>query len=119
MTLPSCSPPARRAALLALCCTSAGCVSIRTVPLGTETFAPRPTDHRIVFYDDLVDVPRPYVKVARIRGHDVLFGDVPARLQAEARRVGADALVLREPQPWCADGPDDDDWSAIALRFLP
>ena len=94
------------------------CAFTRTVPLGETAFAPRAEDHRLVTYDALEDVPRAFVKVARIRAEDGLFTDALDAVAEQARALGADALVLG-PQPTRRDGcGDDDDWSVLAIRWV-
>ncbi|MEM7201696.1 MAG: hypothetical protein AAF628_15615 [Planctomycetota bacterium] len=93
------------------------CAQASTYPLGEEVFPPRPDGHRIAFFDDLDEVPRPYVKVGYIRVEDELFADLPGTLAAEARRVGADALVLLA-EPINYDPCNDDEvQTALALRW--
>lgn len=104
-------------ALLTLLGLTTGCVSTTTVPLGTEEFAAYPKGHRVAVYDAVEDLPRPWVKIARIRAQDVFFGDVFGELRAEARRLGADAMVLLH-EPLCRnDCSDRDDWSVLVVRW--
>ncbi|MHC4473621.1 MAG: hypothetical protein ACYTDY_04250 [Planctomycetota bacterium] len=74
-----------------------GCAGARasSEPLGEESFPPRPRDHRIVLYDSLSDVVRPFVKIGLIHGRGKGEKIVEA-MKEEARKLGGDALVLRD-----------------------
>lgn len=80
-----------------LCLLACACVHSAALQLGEERFAPQSTDHPILVFDTLEDVPFPYVKLARVvasGSNDARWSRVLAALQDEARKVGADALVL-------------------------
>ncbi len=77
----------------------AGCTSIKvsSLLLGAETYPPRPENHPIVVYETASDVPHPFVKVGRVsarRTPSTLIGELIDPMKEEARRLGADALVL-------------------------
>lgn len=84
----------------------AACTSTRvsSLPLGAETFPPRPEDHPIAVYETAADVPKHFVKIGRVSAHRTGAYDLPKASQVgeviepmkrEARKLGADALVLR------------------------
>ena len=104
-------------ATLALLLTASGCVQTRTIALGEQQFAARPPHHPILVFDALDDVERPYIKVGQLRAWgDPLFGDLLEELRAEARKIGADALVLR-PAPRYPDCDRDEFEVALAVRW--
>ena len=47
----------------------AGCVTSRAELLGSEVHAARSPDHPILVYDELSDVPKPFVKVGIVHGN--------------------------------------------------
>ena len=74
-----------------------GCVHSAALQLGEVRFSPQPANHPIIVYDQIEDVAFPFTKVARVvasGSNDAHWSRVLAALQDEARKVGADALVL-------------------------
>ena len=94
-----------------------GCVSTTSVRLGTETFDAHPQEHDVPIYDAVADLPRPWVKVARIRACEELFGNVFEEMRAEARQLGADALVLIDEPCRLVGCSNRERWSALAVRW--
>ncbi len=76
---------------------AAGCVQSASLVLGDARFDANPADHPILVFDTVEDVPFPFTKVARVvasGANDAGWQRVLSALEAEARKVGADALVL-------------------------
>ncbi|MGE3172727.1 MAG: hypothetical protein AB7O97_08875 [Planctomycetota bacterium] len=93
------TPRLRLAAALCLgAVLAAGCATASAVRLAATEYPPRPDDHPIAVYDTLDDVRgRPWIKVGRVVGEgsdSAAFAAIVAAMQREARRLGADALVL-------------------------
>ena len=90
---------------------------MRSIPLGADRFAPRPADYPLEVYADLADVGRSFVKVGYIEAKgDDLFRDVFGAVFVEARRLGADALVLQQRRGH--DHCDSDETATVlALRY--
>ena len=83
------------AVLLLLLATS--CATASGVRLGLKRYPPQPEDHWIPVFETMQELPRRFVKVARIVGDGpdlVDFESIVGAMQAEARELGADALVL-------------------------
>ena len=105
------------------CLAAASCVSTSGVELGAERFPARAQSHRVAVYDSEADLPAPYTKVARIVLDDaslVRWDAVVAAMCAEARTVGADALVLDGlTRRWAASGDQCRQGAlhALAVRF--
>ena len=107
-------------ALLALVALLSACTSVRSIPLGESAYPARPGDHPVAVYHGLDDLPRPYVKVARIRVCvDRLSTASEVELLREAaRRAGGDALALLEtPICHCEEGGNDVRETAVAVRW--
>lgn len=86
------------ALLLASLITSA-CVSTRADLIGTASYAPRPEGHSILVFDDLSDVTGDFEKIAIVHAEgdaNASWERVMQALKAEARSLGADAIVLRD-----------------------
>ena len=72
------------------------------VPLGAERFAEREGDWPIAVFESADEVPRQFVKVGRVTGHMgsrkhprvSQLGQVIDAMMIEARRLGADALIV-------------------------
>jgi hypothetical protein len=95
-----------RGIFVALALSLTGCTSttVSSLPLGAETFPPQPEDHPIAIYETAAEVPRSFVKVGRVSAHRTgaydmpqisQIGEVIGPMKREARKLGADALVLR------------------------
>lgn len=88
-----------RAVLICALLTLSGCVSSRAERLGTSTYPPRPGDHPIVVFDVVADVHQPFVKVGIVQcsgAPAASWEKMTATLKKQARRLGADAIVLRD-----------------------
>ena len=92
-------PPcaAARSALALALLLASGCVQSASLVLGDARYGANPADHPILVFDTIEDVPFPFTKVARVvasGANDAGWQRVLSALEAEARKVGADALVL-------------------------
>lgn len=77
----------------------AGCVTSRSELLGSSVFPPRPDGHDIIVYDSLDDVEVPFTKVGVVHCEGrprTKWDTMMAALKVEARKIGADALILRD-----------------------
>jgi hypothetical protein len=88
------SVAASTAALLLL----ASCAGASAVRFGSAVHEPRPAGEPVEVFDSLDDVGRPYEKVGRVVGEGddgVAFARIVDCMRDEARRLGADAIVLQ------------------------
>lgn len=87
------------APVLVLALLATGCVSTRSQELGLERFPAQDEHHPIPVFDTLADITVPVEKVAVISAEGAPLSSwkgVVRHLKAEARAVGADAIVLRD-----------------------
>ena len=84
-------------ALCLLAVLTTACVAVRSEMLVDTSFPARPEDYPIPHYGAGAELSRPYIKIAVVRGHGAQaasWDKVLESLKDEARRLGADALIL-------------------------
>lgn len=108
-----------------LTCLLAGCISSSVINLGEDRFPPADAEAPVLLFDRAEDLDRPYVKLARLHADgssSVSFAELVERMRADARRIGAEALILGQPGRALENGGEEGvswrrTYTAIAIRF--
>ncbi|MEM8710638.1 MAG: hypothetical protein AAGG01_06775 [Planctomycetota bacterium] len=108
--------------LIALCLAALpaliSCISTQSVPLGTNRYAPPPKTVSMPVYEQIEDIPGYAEKIGIVTSRaDVAVGwpRVVRNLKREARRMGANALVLHHAEG--GEGLTDYRFSIFSMPF--